>query len=57
MNNPLVYVDENGEWFFIDDLIGFLVGGTINLIVNAIQGNIHSVWDDLVVFGILGLSR
>ena len=27
LNNPLKYVDPNGEWFGIDDLIAALVGG------------------------------
>lgn len=40
LNNPLKYTDESGEWFLIDDLVAFVVGGTINLASNIIQGNI-----------------
>lgn len=56
VNNPLKYTDLTGEWFGIDDLIGFLIGGTINLISNAIQGNIHSFGDGLAAFGAGGAA-
>ena len=36
----LVPVDQNGEWFFIDDLIAAFVGGVINVVVNAVQGSV-----------------
>lgn len=51
LNNPLIYVDQNGEWFFIDDLIAAFVGGVINVVVNAVQGNIHSVGQGFALFG------
>jgi RHS repeat-associated protein len=56
VNNPLIYVDENGEWFGLDDLIGFAVGGVINLVSNALQGNIHSIGDGLAAFGAGGAA-
>ena len=34
------YTDESGEWFLVDDLFAIIVGGTINLTSNIIQGNI-----------------
>lgn len=49
-NNPLVYTDPDGN--FIHIIIGALIGGIINLSVNAIQGNIHSFWDGLKSFGL-----
>ena len=46
LNNPLKYTDPSGEYFGIDDLIAGAIGGTVNLVVNAIQGNLggHGVW-------------
>ena len=46
LNNPLKYTDPTGEYFGIDDLIAGAIGGTVNLVVNAIQGNLggHGVW-------------
>ena len=52
LNNPLVYNDITGEWFGIDDLIAAVVGGAINLAVNAIQGNVTSLGNGLAYFGI-----
>lgn len=46
LNNPLRYTDESGEWFLIDDLFAIIVGGTINLTSNIIQGNINgNFWE------------
>lgn len=50
MNNPLRYVDENGE--FIHIIIGAAVGGVANLIYKAVSGQLHSFKDGLVAFGI-----
>lgn len=48
MNNPLVYTDQSGEIFGIDDLILGVVGGVINLGVNIASGNIKgNLWDTL----------
>ena len=45
LNNPLVYVDENGEW--IQYLIGAVVGGVINWVSNGCQ----FTWEGLSYFG------
>ncbi len=55
-NNPLSHADITGEWFGIDDGIAFLIGGTINLVVNAIQGNINSWGDGFAAFGAGGAA-
>ena len=45
-NNPLIYNDLTGEWFGIDDLIAGVIGGIVNLTVNAIQGNLKgNFWE------------
>ena len=56
LNNPLVYNDITGEWFGIDDLIAAVVGGVINLAVNAIQGNVTSWGSALGYFGVGAVS-
>jgi len=43
LNNPLIYYDPSGEYWLVDDIIAGVIGGGINLISNAIQGNIHSL--------------
>lgn len=48
MNNPLSYVDEDGEWLHI--VIGAVAGGIINLVAN--WNNIDGLWDGLTVFGV-----
>jgi RHS repeat-associated protein len=52
LNNPLIYVDPDGEWFLIDDLIAAVIGGIVNVVVNAIQGNIHSWGQGFALFGV-----
>ncbi|SJL20503.1 RHS repeat domain-containing protein [Porphyromonas gingivalis] len=42
LNNPLKFTDPNGELFGIDDLIAAIVGGTINVVVNIVEGNVTS---------------
>jgi RHS repeat-associated protein len=51
-NNPLIYTDPDGEWALIDDLIAAVVGGIVNVVVNAIQGNIHSWGQGFSYFGV-----
>ncbi len=51
LNNPLLYTDITGDLFGIDDLIFAAIGGTVNLISNALQGNIHSFGQGLAAFG------
>ena len=50
LNNPLVYVDENGEvaWF-IPIITGF-IGGVSNLLVNI--KNVEGFWDGLSTFAV-----
>ncbi|MEM9686438.1 MAG: glycohydrolase toxin TNT-related protein, partial [Bacteroidota bacterium] len=55
-NNPLMYTDITGEWFGIDDAIAFVIGGTVNLVVNAVQGNINSWGDGFAAFGAGGAA-
>jgi len=45
-NNPLIYTDPSGEYALIDDIIAAAIGGIVNLVVNAVQGNLggHGVW-------------
>jgi len=50
-NNPVIFVDENGRWFGIDDLIAAAIGGVVNLTVNLIQGNVNNFWEGLGYFG------
>jgi RHS repeat-associated protein len=52
LNNPLLYIDPSGEWFLIDDLIAIVVGGVVNVVVNAVQGNIHSWGQGFSYFGV-----
>lgn len=48
----MLYTDPTGEWVLIDDIIAAVVGGTVNVIVNAIQGNIHSIGQGFALFGV-----
>lgn len=50
MNNPLKFVDENGE--FIHIIIGGFAAGMINLVYKTANGQIHSFTDGLMAFGI-----
>ena len=47
LNNPLKYVDENGEYWHI--LIGAVLGGVANIIAN--WDNIDGFWQGVVIFG------
>ena len=48
MNNPLKFVDEDGEFWWI--IAAAAIGGVINVISNS--GNIHNVGDALGYFGV-----
>lgn len=50
LNNPLKYTDPSGE--FIQILVAAAIGGGLNLGINFLQGNIHSLTDGLAAFGI-----
>lgn len=59
LNNPLKYTDPSGEIFGIDDLFVFLAGGTVNVVSNAISGDIKSFWHGAELFclgGVAGLA-
>jgi RHS repeat-associated protein len=50
LNNPLKYTDQSGEYFLIDDIIGAVISGVINVATNL--GNIHSFGQGLSYFGV-----
>ncbi len=52
LNNPLKYVDPDGNWAGIDDLIAALVGGTINVCSNLLAGEVKDFWHGLSLFGV-----
>ena len=52
LNNPLKYTDPSGEFFWVPIIVGALIGGAINLGIKACNGQINSIWDGLVAFGI-----
>jgi RHS repeat-associated protein len=52
LNNPLRYIDPSGEYWLIDDLIAALIGGTVNLVINIVQGNVHSFAQGASYFGV-----
>ncbi|WP_146212817.1 RHS repeat-associated core domain-containing protein [Dysgonomonas alginatilytica] len=51
-NNPLRYNDLTGEYVIVDDLIAAAIGGTVNLIGNAIAGNVNSWGQGFSYFGV-----
>ncbi len=52
LNNPLRYTDPSGEYALIDDLIAACLGGIINVVSQAISGNIDSVGEGFSYFGV-----
>lgn len=48
-NNPIRYNDPNGD--FIPQLVGAVVGGTVNLLDQALKGNVTSLGEGLAYFG------
>ena len=55
-NNPIRFIDPNGEVAFWDDVAVFVIGGIVNVVADAAAGNINSWEDGLVSFGIGGVS-
>lgn len=49
-NNPLKYTDPDGEWIHI--VVGAVLGGVVNLGMQALKGNVNSFGDGLKAFGI-----
>ena len=56
LNNPLKYTDPSGEWFGLDDIFCFCVGGAINFTLNLIEGNVKSLWHGVALFAVGGLA-
>ncbi|MDO4728761.1 MAG: RHS repeat-associated core domain-containing protein [Bacteroidota bacterium] len=50
LNNPFMYTDPSGEWVLVDDIVSAVVGGVINLVANAIQGNVTSIGSGIGYF-------
>jgi len=54
LNNPLRYTDPTGEYALVDDIIAFVIGGTVNVIVNI--GNINCPGEAISYFVVGGAS-
>lgn len=52
LNNPLKYVDPDGNWAGIDDVFAMLIGGTVNLCSGLLAGEVKDFWHGLSLFGI-----
>lgn len=52
MNNPLGYVDKDGQFIWIVIGAAALIGGTANVIYKAVNGQLHSWGDGFAAFGI-----
>ncbi|HAZ01438.1 MAG TPA: hypothetical protein DCY97_04585, partial [Marinilabiliales bacterium] len=54
INNPLKYTDPDGEFFITGTalILAAIIGGSINLISQGMQGNIHNGIDAFKAFGI-----
>lgn len=50
MNNPFRYTDETGEFWWL--VIGAVIGGATNVIMKALNGQLHSWGDGFAAFGI-----
>ena len=50
MNNPLMYTDPSGDFFWVPVMIGALMYGTVNTIIHKNRGDIHNFWDGLKYF-------
>lgn len=52
LNNPLKYIDPDGEYFGFDDILAMAIGGCVNLGVNIAEGNIKNIWHGLSSFAV-----
>ena len=52
LNNPLVYIDEDGDFFWI----AVAIGAIVNTTMQAINGNINSVGDFFIAAGVGALG-
>ena len=50
-NAPTFYIDKDGRWFGIDDLIAAAIGGIFNSVAGLITGDINSVGHFFASFG------
>ncbi len=55
-NNPIIVTDPDGNWAGLDDAVALIGGGLVNVVSNAIQGNIHSFGSAFSYFGIGALA-
>ena len=51
LNNPLKYTDPSGEYALLDDILAAVLGGTTNLIINLVDGNVQNIYQGLLSFG------
>jgi RHS repeat-associated protein len=51
MNNPLSYVDPDGNFVFLIPIIAAAVFAAGNTVTHAIRGDIHNFWDGVKYFG------
>jgi hypothetical protein len=50
VNNPLIYTDPTGEFFWLPVIIGAVLYGTANTVIHYNNGDIHNFWDGLGYF-------
>lgn len=50
LNNPLVYTDPDGEFFWFPIIAGALIFGGWNVGIHSQNGDIHNLWDGLGYF-------
>jgi RHS repeat-associated protein len=51
-NNPVMYTDPNGEFFWIPMVIGAVVYGIANTVIHHSQGDINNFWQGLGYFAL-----
>jgi RHS repeat-associated protein len=53
--NPIIYIDKNGRWAFWDDATAMLMGGFLNLTINAIEDHVHT-WAEGIGYFLTGAA-
>lgn len=51
LNNPLRYTDPSGKYILIDDLIVGVLGGTFNLVIHIVTGEVKNFGHGAALFG------
>ncbi len=51
-NFTLKYTDPSGEFFWVPIIVGAVIGGAVNLGIEAYNGQVNSIMDGLAAFGI-----